>query len=120
MSKRVTRSSVLERATKKVTRALDRSDIALKPKAVELYEVSDALDEDAWRIKLILPAPEGRTWERSSVFALRRKATDVFDEFALKHDIDLPGATIAIVTTDEARLEDIAQDDAEADPESYQ
>lgn len=96
-------------------------DTVLVPKAIQLEAVVDALDEEAWRVVLVLPRPEGATWDRDDVFAARMVATTVFDEIVEQEGRQLPGLTLAIVTTDEAAEDDIAAEDApEADEDPGQ
>lgn len=83
----------------------------LPPKRVEIREVTDPFGEDAWRVVLILDRPENRTWDREAVFTTRLKAEEIFDRWAAKSGRGLPGATIASVTTDDVREEDIAVDE---------
>lgn len=96
---------------------LTQTDLPLKPKRVEITDATDMLGDEAWRLLLVLPKPDGPTWERDSVYRLRRRAIEYFDEAADSAHRALPGLTIAFVTTDEADEEDIAVDTT---PESYE
>lgn len=89
---------------------LRESHLELIPKSVVVSEVTNALDEQAWRILLVLPAPKGSTWDRALVFETRRAAIAELDRLAAEQGRSLPGSTIASVTTDEAAEEDIAID----------
>lgn len=94
-----------------VRERLQERELPLEPKRVLVYEDTDPIGKDAWRLVLVLPAPAGETWERLAVFRARRAAVDVFDEIAGEVGRNLPGATIAVVTTDEADEIDTAPDD---------
>ncbi|MBU8578895.1 hypothetical protein [Brevibacterium luteolum] len=95
---------------------LRESHLELIPKSVIVSEVTDALDEQAWRILLVLSAPKGSTWNRELVFETRRTAIAELDRLAAEQGRSLPGSTVASVTTDEAVEEDIAVD-PRPDPE---
>lgn len=105
-------SSVVDHWTdavaEKVREPLKASGLPLPPKRVLIHQVTDALDEDAWRLVLVLPAPTGETWDRLDVFKARRAAVDIFDEIATQNQRSVPGSTIALVTTDEASESDTA------------
>lgn len=90
---------------------LGEGDLRLHPKQVRIHEETDPFGEAAWRLVLILPAPDGQTWDREDVFRIRRKSVEIFDELATADERGLPGATIASVTTDEAPESDIAPED---------
>ncbi len=87
------------------------SKVTLRPKQIRITEEMDSLDLPAWRLLLILPAPQGETWNREEVFTSRRAAIEAFDAAAERDGRELPGQTIAFVTTDEAQEKDIAEDD---------
>lgn len=86
-------------------------DVVLKPNEIGVTEVIDLIDEEAWRLKLVLPRPEGDTWDREQVYLARRAATDLFDQLAYEEGRELAGSTLASVTTDEADESDIAEDE---------
>ncbi len=90
---------------------LTATEPPLRPKQIHIHEVTDTLGEDAWRLVLVLPAPTGQTWDRESVYQTRRMSVELFDELAAAEDHDLPGSTVASVTTDEAPESDIAPED---------
>lgn len=87
--------------------------LPIEPKRIEITVVTDALDDEAWRLLLVLPAPlpSQETWDREAVFRARRAAVSVFDDFAAEDDEQLPGRTVALVTTDDADELDTAPDD---------
>lgn len=87
------------------------SGLPLMPKRVLVHEDTDPLGEDAWRLVLVLPAPAGDTWNRLDVFRARRAAVDIFDELAAEAERNLPGSTIAVVTTDEASEDQTAPEE---------
>lgn len=93
---------------KRLRDRLSDADLPLLPKQVRIHEETDSLGEDGWRLVLVLHAPEGQTWDRQQVFSTRRKSVEIFDEMAATDGRGLPGATIASVTTDEARELDVA------------
>lgn len=90
---------------------LREADLPLTPKEVRIYEDTDTLGEDAWRLVLVLPAPTDETWDRQEVFRARRTSVEVFDEMADEDGQNLTGSTIAIITTDEASEIDTAPED---------
>lgn len=90
---------------------LDGEGLRVKPKSVQVMMVTDAFDDEAWRVLLVLPRPSGETWDRDAVFEARRAAISAFDELAAAGGRELPGRTIALVTTDEADDADIATED---------
>lgn len=78
--------------------------LPIEPKRIEITVVTDALDDEARRLLLVLPAPSPseETRDREAVFKARRAAVSVFDDFAAEDDEQLPGRTVALVTTDDA------------------
>lgn len=96
---------------KRMRERLSEANLPLTPKQVQVYQDTDILGEDAWRLVLVLPAPTGETWDRLEVFTTRTASVDIFDEIADEDGRDLPGSTIAIVTTDEASELDTAPED---------
>lgn len=106
--------SWLKDAEERVFEAIRRQELPLLPKSIKVVEETDASGEDAWRLILVLPAPAGETWDVTEAFRLRRAAVRAFDAHALESGRELPGATVARMTTDEADEQDIAP---EEDPE---
>lgn len=98
-------------AAKQVVNTLSAQGLELIPKRVQITSEIDALGQDAWRLLLVLSAPSSETWETDSVFRARRAAIEVFDAMAADHDEELPGSTVAFVTTDEASEDDTAPAD---------
>lgn len=101
-----------DEAAKFVEGRLSASRLPLLPKHVVVYEDQDSHGESAWRVVLYLPAPAGDTWDRDAVFRARRSAVAALDALALDSGRVLPGSTVALVTTDEAAIEDTAPEDA--------
>lgn len=101
----------------KVLEEVKKQPLPLLPKRVEILEDVDSFGELAWRLRLVLPAPDGPTWDREQVFQARRAAIDVFDSLVAGARTEHPGRTVAFVTTDEAADEDVATEDAPEDGE---
>lgn len=106
-----------ESAGAKVKDVLTGRKRALTVQRVVPYVDTDSFGEDAWRLLLLLPRPEGETWKRDHVFELRRIAVDAFDELALAAGRTLEGRTVALVSTDDALDEDVAPRDVPASGE---
>lgn len=104
-------------AADEVQEQLARSPLELEPKRVEVFTETDAFDEEAWRLRLYLPRPVGRTWGSRASLDTRRAAVDAFDMFAARTHHALPGRTLALVTTDEAPEADIAEPEGPASRE---
>lgn len=104
----------LDRITQRVTDQLARADLALKPKSITATTVIDGLGDDAWKLTIVLPKSIGATWDVDAVFDVRRAAVEVFDAFVWVTRLELPGQTLAAVTTDEADPNDIAADEIPA------
>ncbi len=95
-----------------VLRQMRSAKLRLQPGHVTITDQVDALGENAWCLLLALPAPEGGTWDRAEVSQVRRAAAEVSGRLAAAAGHELPGASVASVTTDEASPEDIAEDGA--------
>lgn len=95
----------------RVLEGLMSAGLPLLPKDVTVYDVTDTLGEDAWRLVLVLPAPRDGAWDRQAVFQARRKAIEIFDGIAGDDGRSLPGSTIATITTDDADEQDTALPD---------
>lgn len=107
-----------DEVAKRVLGRLRDEALPIEPKRIEITVVTDALDDEAWRLLLVLPAPSPseETWDREAVFRARRAAVSVFDDFAVEDGEQLPGRTVALVTTDEAdELDAASVDEPEAD-----
>ena len=102
-----------DEAGRHVLERLLSEELPVKPKRVEITAATDAFEDEAWRVLLILPAPSGEseTWDREAVFKARRAAVGVLDELAAADGHVLPGRTVALVTTDEASESDTAPED---------
>lgn len=87
-------------------------ELALMPLRVHVFEQMDAQGEEAWRVQLVLPRPHGETWDRELVFHTRRAAVRAWDELADAAGRSRPGYTVALVTTDDAAVEDVAEDES--------
>lgn len=86
--------------------------LALHPRSVKISSVVDALDQEAWRILLVLPFPkETYRWEQRDVYAMRRAAIDGWEALVGEAELELPGQTLAFVTTDDAPSSEIAIDE---------
>lgn len=83
---------------------------ALRPKRIEVARFVDGLGEEAWQLTLILPRPKGETWDRQAVFETRMRVTGLFDQLVVGTARELPGRTLAVVTTDEAQEIDVAEE----------
>ena len=90
---------------------LTQRELRLLPRRIDVHQQTDALGEEAWRLVLVLPKPQGETWKRDEVFKARRAAIEIFDQLAAEEGHTLPGSTIASVTTDQAAEDDVAPED---------
>ncbi len=104
----------IDEVTGVVSDDLSKANLALSPKKIAARPFVDGLGEDAWEVLLILPKPQGETWDRTAVFDARMAAVAAFDRLVDGTTLELPGRTLAMVTTDEAAEEDVAPED---DPE---
>lgn len=91
-------------------RIVGDSSLELLPKRISAARFVDQLGEEAWLLTLILPRPTADTWDREAVFTSRLFITREFDRLIAGTALELPGQTLAVVTTDEAREDDVAQD----------
>lgn len=87
------------------------SSVPLQPKQISISQFTNALNEDGWLLTLVLPAPDGQTWDSGEVYSVRRAAIEIFDEFAAAEGHTLEGLTMATITTDEASEADTAPDE---------
>lgn len=101
----------IDDVTARVHTKLADDYLALKPKAVAARPVIDGLGEDAWQLVLTLPKPIGPTWDVEEVFDVRRAAIEAFDDLLAGENLERPGQTLAVVTTDEADEADIAAEE---------
>ena len=92
---------MLETVAERLRQSLYSEELPLVPKSIRITDFVDAFDEEAWQITLALPAPKSLSWNRLSVFRLKRRAIDLFDNIIEGHHMELPGATLAVVTVDE-------------------
>lgn len=97
----------------RVLEHLQSVELPITPKNVIVSETTDALGDDAWRILLVLPKPDGETWDRDAVFRARRAAINHLDQLAAVDGHELAGHTVAFVTTDEAAPNDIAEEETD-------
>ena len=86
-----------EPAARTLRERLRMLDLPLHPERVRVHDVTDALGNDAWRVTLVLPAPRGVTWDRETVYTVRRAAVAIFDAMAAEAGQGLPGSTIAVI-----------------------
>ncbi|OMH27826.1 hypothetical protein BKD30_02500 [Tersicoccus phoenicis] len=108
--------STVEDVIVMVTADLAARPLDLKPKSMNATAVRDGLGEDAWQVTIVLPKPDGATWDAEALFAVRRTVVDAFDG-ALEGRLVLPGQTLAVVTTDEADPADIAAEETPVEGE---
>lgn len=86
--------------------------LALHPTRVSVYTLVDALDQEAWRILLVLPFPTTTyRWEQPDVYATRRAAIDGWEALIRETELELPGQTLALISTDDAPQSEIAIDE---------
>lgn len=80
-----------DEVAERVLGRLRHEALPIAPKRVQITVATDAFDDEAWRLLLILPAPSGETWDRTAVFRARRSAISAFDDLAAQDGEELPG-----------------------------